>query len=108
MTAKVELVGMDKLQEQLERMESAMFELRGAFADLQKVSKEIRLEFDDVVRALVEKIKFLSERATTAAEVEALAAVVQALAKFLSCSYRGEEVRWDGRASGDQRKAGSH
>ena len=65
-------------------------------------------QFDDVVCVLVEKIKFLSERATTAEEVEALAAVVQALAKFLSCSYRGEEVRWDGRASGDQRKAGSH
>lgn len=46
MTAKVELVGMDKLQEQLDRMESAMFELRSAFADLQKVSREIRLTIE--------------------------------------------------------------
>ncbi len=41
-------------------------------------------QFDDVVCVLAEKIKFLSERATTAAEVEALVAVVQALVNFLS------------------------
>lgn len=41
-------------------------------------------QFDDVVCVLVGKIKFFSERATTAAEAEALAAVVQALVNFLS------------------------
>ena len=41
-------------------------------------------QFDRLEKLLVDKIEWLSERATTAAEVEALAAVVQAFANLLS------------------------
>jgi len=47
-------------------------------------------QFDLVVSNLVKVIEFRSERATTAAEVEALAAVVQALANFVTVRQQAQ------------------